>query len=369
MVVSKIKHKIMLEQFDFSKIEDQKKFEKFPKQEKEKNVDDAHKEALGIKEFATELVRRKGKSLVLAQDYENAIDSIGWIDYGFDAYEETEAENKINELTEELPPEIIDSIMDKVQDLNRKGVIYTNLRSHINSHNNSNKSYDTKTEFRKTMQEGLLGKNFIDRGEVTKELWAKHVRDKEWKGQWRGAGIWFNIVGRVAPNFIDDQLLEYDTKKDIVRSPLTIFKTGESYGNGLPTLIFELPNSKEVNEINEFGWRNESGYNNYRVMEERKVNKYGVNNKNEELVDPSHGFVLTGRVAPRFFKGLIVENSAYSCYPFLVNMAEVNKNNPKNLFPVYNEFGDLLWPKKLSYEEVKKQIAEKEQIKKEHTEK
>jgi len=37
----------------------------------------------------------------------------------------------------------------------------------------------------------------------------------------------------------------------------------------------------------------------------------------------------------------------------------------ENLIPAYNESGDLLWPKQMSYEEVKRFVAERDKNKKE----
>ncbi|MCX6763997.1 MAG: hypothetical protein NTZ97_04720, partial [Candidatus Moranbacteria bacterium] len=46
-----------------------------------------------------------------------------------------------------------------------------------------------------------------------------------------------------------------------------------------------------------------------------------------------------------------------------LKMIGINKGKPKNLVPLYDLDGNLLWPKQMSYEEVKKFVAERDKNK------
>ncbi|HLC71612.1 MAG TPA: hypothetical protein VJI32_06375, partial [Candidatus Nanoarchaeia archaeon] len=85
-------------------------------------------------------------------------------------------------------------------------------------------------------------------------------------------------------------------------------------------------------------------------------------------VDSEFGFVLGGRVAPRKFTGILLHPTKYGRHlkdyylidEWLRGIKEIN-----DTLPVYDCFGNLLWPKEMSYEEVKQFVAEREAKKKE----
>ncbi len=87
----------------------------------------------------------------------------------------------------------------------------------------------------------------------------------------------------------------------------------------------------------------------------------------EGLVQPSseYGFVLSYRIAPRLFKGFVLSQDHMEKATARLEkiMRETCKDDKESLIPIYNKQGDLLWPKQMSYEDVKKFVAEKKKEK------
>jgi hypothetical protein len=83
-----------------------------------------------------------------------------------------------------------------------------------------------------------------------------------------------------------------------------------------------------------------------------------------------YGFVFFPRVPKRALRGLVVkipeEEKKYNQLKELENkIVETFKQKNGVLIPIYNQEGYLLWPKQMSYEEVKKFVAERDAKKKE----
>ena len=86
------------------------------------------------------------------------------------------------------------------------------------------------------------------------------------------------------------------------------------------------------------------------------------------------GFILSHRVPPRYFKGIIlkllddkykdVNHQDYisKAIDIVIKMRSSVKKE-ENIIPVYNRNGDLLWPKQMDYEEVKKFVEERDKKK------
>jgi hypothetical protein len=98
------------------------------------------------------------------------------------------------------------------------------------------------------------------------------------------------------------------------------------------------------------------------------IDKAGMPNSSTE-----DGFELFPRVAPRYFKGIVLGRNLggiknYGAhgssleYPEKITEIMQQENVP---LPVYDENGNLLWPKPMRYESVKKFVAERNATKKE----
>ena len=95
------------------------------------------------------------------------------------------------------------------------------------------------------------------------------------------------------------------------------------------------------------------------------------------------GFILCHRVAPRLFSGIVlspgkenpvkgegagrnfIEDTDYAPHvqKIVDEMMEADKEKPELLVPIYDLYGNLLWPKQMPYEEVKKLVADREKEK------
>lgn len=269
------------------------------------------------------------------------------------------------ELTRNLSPEIIENIMSKVQDLNTEGVCFTNLES---SHNRRRifRAHEGKNDFnirkfynvifKKIFKEGLLGKE--SGGEtIDKEKWADKIRKTRGKTRTAEAGIYFNIVGRIDPEWLDKERRVYNEENKSSREPLEMSKVKGIYSHGFPLLILDLSfaknmidECKSIHSVEKYGTFGATLPDESRLIENKKV------------VNPDYGFSLVGRVAPRFFKGLVLAQN-YDLDRFLKIILKDSEINKKNLFPIYNQFGDLIWPNKMKYAEIKSLVKQKNKSK------
>jgi hypothetical protein len=317
---------------------------------------------------------------------------------------------------QQLSPEVVKKIMAKVKDINGENVAFSQIDSQA---------------VLKILQEGLLGADW-ERGEfksnkgITKELWKENIRN-------RRAVIHFQIVGRIHP---------WDTERLSENRGWSKTGTiiGESYYSrpGEIFLLFDLEKFQEIK-------RPEDSYSNLQEKSHKfKPNTYfqvfeSLENgsgdgavKNKEYAEPEHGFVLSSRVAPRFFEGIVLfpsrnfsedeinkkvqaeilstrklygkdnyyyrgeklteveinqkiletaehtrayyekeltaERDKVKIYEQILSLIraqmDVYKDKSGLMQPVYDVYGNLLWPKQMSYEEVKKFVAEREAKKK-----
>lgn len=283
---------------------------------------------------------------------------------------------EINESIEkELSQETIEEIMDKVQDINRPE---TGL--HVFS-----KAFDNTTAeeilrvLSSILKKGLLGKLNSSLEDIG---WADAVRKRQ------GAVVFFNIVGRDLKRIEDSHWF------------------GSSGADPLPMgIIFETSDFSEETEHRNYAIDYNLGQ---RESLQYKPNTFGTNfpdkfetyHGNSSRVPPDdQGYALTFRVAPRYFRGLVIrpmtemteEEFNDFCerkYPNFPNKQILrerfryqesdNKETRKKkatdlatlmrkicgdkvdlLLPIYDTHGNLLWPKQITYDELKKIIRKR----------
>jgi hypothetical protein len=274
-------------------------------------------------------------------------------------------------IEKELSPELIEKIMDKVEDVNKKGMAYHVL----GAASSEVKSMGVLNVLKRDLQFGLLGnmgrvsprKNLIEEYSKFKDQnpsfseknWAKSVR------KFKPAPVFFNIVGRSEISLWNRRLYPY-AKFEIANSTWVRSKEDKI------VITFDLSKFKEVEDIELF-----------KNPENLKTNTYY--NDCPSVGSPGYanteeGFILSSRVAPRFFKGIVFnllsnekndkgENIRKDCTdPVMMQeradeivstMKEAYKNREDMLLPVYDVYGNLYWPKNMNYKEVKKFVAEK----------
>jgi len=280
--------------------------------------------------------------------------------------ETSEAKNET-----ELSSEVIEKIMEKVQDIDKKGLAY------------SQSDYDNLPGI---LKDGLLGQESYNRPGGKKEGYKKRF-GKEWAEnthKTKDAFVHFNIIGR-GRDLLGEKGLEI----------------GRSY-LGMPpntiAIVFDIKNYEEVQQ--NYGAQEGKSHTFLNHDPNKRGEKLGVS-----IPDTEFGFVLSFRVAPRLFQGIVlspgrnmtnteiemkirgderekqkygysydeeynrarykkdkIADDDYSPYikEIVESMKEVNETKPERLIPIYDADGNLLWPEQMSYEEVKKYVAERD---------
>lgn len=234
-----------------------------------------------------------------------------------------------------LSPEMLEKVMKKVKDINETGTAYTGLGG---IHGELNR----KLLLRKTLENGLLGYKLppVRNRRFTKEQWLEDTRDTR-KGVGPGSAIWFHIVGRGD----SDKVRPYDYGED-----------------GLAvSIVFDLSHFKEI-----------SGYDFKDSTEPAKLRSVKTfQGVGPPLSDGYEEYNLFSRVAPRFFTGICVgilekgqpQNDQHviehRINEIVVEMREMLTSKPESLLPIYDYSGNLLWPKQMTYEEVKRLVEER----------
>ncbi|HOX11050.1 MAG TPA: hypothetical protein P5323_00850 [Candidatus Moranbacteria bacterium] len=298
---------------------------------------------------------------------------------------EIEAEKMQEKVEKELLPEVIEKIMKKVQDINQYGTAFTSIFR--------NKEKSNLKIIQSILKDGLLGstqKNVQNLSEeVNKKNWTNNLKNG------KGGRVFFNIVGRMKHE---------DTRKEIPQMLENFYCRSDNNENIY--LIFDLKNFKEDSilegKINDHGsWEQTQKNHTYKVdyspnhirmsaykkifgelkpgtnefrkkalslkelddEEVKHVVNSIINEKGETSPRDEWGFTLSYRVAPRLFKGIVISQKETAAE--ISNIEEkIYNNKEKLLLPIYNVYGDLLWPKQMSYEEVKKFVMERDKDKK-----
>lgn len=260
----------------------------------------------------------------------------------------------------QLTPEIEEQIMDKVQNINKKGTAFTIIggaKELMRGWNPFGGGYVSSKPNRightanliesggleKILKEGLLGtpegsSEELDLGlpssRHTKKEWAKNAKDD------RNAVVYFNIVGDSVRRIYD---MWWSQLSNVI-------------------LLFNL-RKREISPP---------------ASERRKLNEI---RKTEPRLNmqPEFGYNLSFRVRPSDFLGLIISSTTEHIdraelrpelyeniqQTIIDKQIKTNGGTPDRLVPIYNEKGGLVWPRQLSYKEVKAFVAERDAKKKE----
>ncbi|MFH0852687.1 MAG: hypothetical protein V1845_03750 [bacterium] len=315
----------MSEKFDFSKIEEQQKFEELSQEEKDKIIGDGQ--------------------------------------------EEGNAEN----LEKELSPEIIEKVMDKVQDIDKEGTAYSTLLFFNDA--------AMKNKLESVLKFGLLGtsglddsKNRVGEPFIEAAKWIENVRKK------KESAFFFNIVGRThfsGPAFeyrekfgknLPEISNSYWFSREGTKIALLFDDSRFTEKEPIDSPTKKISNRSRVFRANQdYGYRDEKG----RIFyTSENLFKPGL-----PIADSEFGFVGAFRVPPKSFRGLVLRVNKKQFEQeteddpkkweeiinhMVLTMTREYKNKEKLILPIYNFKGDLLWPKKMSYEKIKRFIAEKE---------
>ena len=311
---------------------------------------------------------------------------------------------------QELTPETIEQIMEKVQDIDQDGIAYSSVYRQVFPEYGPKNLENIVGTLPHTLQDGLLGTEEAmapegkEKGEGRKQKWAENVRKK------RNALVYFNILGRSS----DDarHVLFPEEKRPSLRLNESMYMNG-------PTSLTFLFDSQRFQEVipphpsydDGREWKNLK-------KTELRLNEFRhdhdmarLNDKGQPMPSAEFGFVLQGRVRPSDFKGIVFaiprkfqpedylhlvkaikqatdysERERLEAELSLRNMGHGEKwlreespwnlktcageiaktmlqsqDKPELLIPIYDSNGNLWWPKQMSYEEVKNFVAAREE--------
>lgn len=290
---------------------------------------------------------------------------------------------KAQEAQAELTLEQIEKIMVKVQDINLPEIAFHTIIS-LNRRGGI---------LRSVLKDGILGIDTETRRE------AKYKSDFDQRQTWitdmkrkgKLPKVWFDISGRYtqsAPTMKDSFWL----RERNVTKPLSVtlvfdlskFKdpigTRDSYNEELK----KLTDAGSLDPKKDFIKQN-SKLRNYMPADTQGPCItdgsffYAEKRSGKARGGWDSGYVLFSRIPPRLFQGIViryygkvgkygedVEETNRSileekALEIVNEMLSVDKDKPDLLLPIYDAQGNLLWPKQMSYEEVKRFVAEGEQ--------
>ena len=266
----------------------------------------------------------------------------------------------------EITPGQIEKIMQRVQDIDSKGLAYSAIAySKLDVEGNC---WDfEKNALTDCLKYGILGQvSWYDQRHLKPgrehsspaATWAIGVRDQ-------GEGVvFFNIIGRsrekVPAGKTQIETTSYPTCADTVS---IIFDS---------TSFQEVTPEEDRNRRGQFG---SLGHKKFTAFQYGRDTEYKLG---ESSNTTDFGFILSHRLAPREFKGVVISDSTFEALPEgkpieartlsndkLVRRAEevaglMIESNPDKVNPIYDVHGNLLWPKQMTYEEVKKIVVERE---------
>ncbi len=283
---------------------------------------------------------------------------------------------------QELSPEAIEKIMEKVQDIFEYGTAYTCA---LGTDADFREHYLTKDgKFEETLRNGVVGTARDIETNVSQQTseWKKHLKEGH------QVTVSFNIMGRSFSYGVDPLLPATHTGNYKPRNPsidvpkyleqlYSQEKEHHMFGNqwfhGL-AITFDISDLKELPPKYASG-----GDHRKRKKEEHEkyitpypLRTYGIRGPVSETIQTpdsrgnlctttEYGFSISSRIPPRRFRGLIVKWELQKQLPTLTNvMKSVYKNEPQSMLPIYDYRGNLIWPKRMSYEEVKQFVAERQ---------
>lgn len=280
---------------------------------------------------------------------------------------------------EELSLEIIEMVMEKVRDIDEKGTAYTGIaRSGIEPTFGS----QLPPEISDKESRAQAMKSVLEQGLLSVS------GDKK-------SSIYFNISGR-SKNVYEQGVSDFPvTEKD---KPQVYYGR---FSSGRVNMIFDMSFLQEA-DLDFYLQHSQKQRTHSVVVPELKSDQYMVtpspedskividaikNGKETESYAPGTGFVTSSDIDPKYFLGIVVpaimriateqEKEQHNNISYMVDnskdaeiekgeyvkmakniMFDVFKEKSDRLIPIYDAEGNLLWPKEMGYQEVKKFIEE-----------
>ena len=292
-----------------------------------------------------------------------------------EAFPYPEKSTKTNE--KELSPEIIEKIMGKVRDINEKGLAYSGVaRSGVEPTFGlqlppqiSDIEQGSKT-VQSILENGLKGTLYFNINGRSKNIHEQEVNDFPVMGKEKPQVYYGRFSsGRINIMF-DVSFLLKEVDLDFYLKHAQNQRTHSIAAPGLKRNQYMVTPSPEDPNV---------------VIDAMK------SGQETESYAPGTGFVTNSGIKAKYFLGIIIpaimriatekEKQQYSVsymidhsedaeakkqeYMVMAKKAilDVYKNKPEHIIPIYSAEGNLLWPKEMNYEEVKKFVERRDRDK------
>ncbi len=273
----------------------------------------------------------------------------------------------------ELTPEQIEVIMEKVQDIDECGIAFSVLPKRPD--------FDIESVF----QDGLLGTSLKEHDgcaghKITRKEWIT-LREKQ------DAAVHFNIVGRMDNSWLRRRLR--DNPAEDIASSYWMRPGKIAILFDISTMKELLPSGYRTDQQNANTFRGAHGYGDLvQTIGWEVVNRLEELPRDTPMADPrvqeiiedlreyepycdipasciidqpsDTGFIACHRIKPAQFRGIVIHESELLCGT-VNSMRSSYADRSEKLLPVYDKDGNLLWPKKMSYEEVQEFVAQRDE--------
>lgn len=336
----------------------------------------------------------------------------------------SETEKSEPKIEEELSPEVIEGIMAKILNIDQSEIGYSAICG-------LEKTNPERME--SILSNGLLGQDFFTRENIGPRKNAQENAKRDFiEGiKKKQAVAFFNITGRSGGLYVSDQ-----NRSNPIEIANSYWVRDNRGGNMTAVILFDISPFEEEEPTRLRGKpKSGPGSDKERLFDQKNRTFRSDDNRPEEYlkwkatgfdpneriksyndynggIDTEMGFVLSHRVAPRYFTGIVIKpfrsmleeeihqelqnrTNRYGYYSasdkkdFLSYanleriedersdellkeakriaelMKKVSKGKINLLVPIYDVHGNLLWPKQMSYEEVKKIVTGREKQKEE----
>lgn len=374
----------MVEKFDFSKNEEQKEFafggENLPQEEKDKIVGEAMEESIANPEDMINgdkpLRKIEEKIEITKEKIEQLINQERAGDYKYKAFKErlkTEKELRyLKSVADFEVAHLTEPIIKSEKDKER----FTQIKREIID------IQDYQGFIHRTQISNL--KNILVEG-FTQET----IRKMKWGygGLYKKRALEMGDHVYLSPFFKIDSIEIRDGKVEKIYE--SSFKNNEGLHwkeAGPVILLFDSTKFKNISFDSDvfFVHRNNLAKQIEEIIKNRKEywsrdngDQFFLNNKEDEeklLKDAIMGIVIIGEGEHRLERSILkgkklsseksLSFSQKQIYEIVSNrLSRIFNNKKSRVVPVYDRLGNLLWPKKMSYEEVKKFVAERDKNK------
>ncbi|OGF51819.1 hypothetical protein A2739_01495 [Candidatus Giovannonibacteria bacterium RIFCSPHIGHO2_01_FULL_43_100] len=264
----------------------------------------------------------------------------------------------------ELSPEVLDGVMGKIDDIFEYGTAYTAITAQKNADPESVLGDNGTLE--KVLKHGVIGTSRS--GEISSEetkpepaVWHRKLKEK------KQVTVSFNIQGR---SFRSGQIHSKTTPPRLHELYLQEKEYHHFYNvwhRGI-SIVFDISNLKEIppQYVHEKSHPKPFPPKTFGIRGGRSHLVKTPDERGNLCTTIEYGFSLQSRISPRQIRGMILSPQYENQLSLVIDKIKKNyEETSENLIPAYNESGDLLWPKQMSYEEVKRFVAERDKNKKE----